>query len=119
MSYPAWPSNLPPPLADGSTNYQGYDNAIRSQVDGGVGKVRKRWTAMAEPFAAQIKCTQAQFDALLDFYDITLGGVLPFSWKDFRTDAAAAYRFTQRPAGVYLQGSINRWRVTLQLEVLP
>lgn len=119
MANPLWPSTLPPPLADNTTSYQAVSNAIRSNQDAGVAKVRRRFTAVATPFNCSIKLTQAQYATLITFYETTLADVLPFDWTDFRTNATATYRFIQRPAGSFQKGSINRWLVTLQLEKLP
>ena len=119
MANPMWPSTLPPPLADNTTSYQAVSNAIRSNTESGVAKVRRRFTAMATPFNCSLKLTQTQYDALIAFYETTLADVLPFDWTDFRTGDPATYRFIQRPQGSFQKGSINRWLVTLQLEKMP
>lgn len=119
MANPTWPTTLPLPLADNSTSYQAVTNAIRSNTEDGVAKMRRRFTAIATPLNCTIKCTQAQLATLITFYETTLLDVLPFDWIDFRTGAAATYRFVQRPQASYLQGSVDRWVVMLQLEKMP
>ncbi|MEN6538924.1 MAG: hypothetical protein ABFC67_04865 [Mizugakiibacter sp.] len=119
MSNPTWPATLPPPIADNSTAYSGVSNVLRTEMDAGVAKVRRRFTAVATPFACTLRLTQAQYQTLITFYATTLQDALPFDWTDFRTGVTATYRFVQRPAGQYIQGSVNRWQVTLQLELLP
>jgi hypothetical protein len=119
MSNPTWPSTLPPPVADNSAGYQAVSNAVRSNTEAGVAKVRRRFTAVATPFNCNLKLTQAQYATLITFYETTLLDVLPFDWTDWRTGVTASYRFVQRPGGTFIQGSINRWLVNLQLEKLP
>lgn len=119
MANPTWPSTLPPPLADSTASYQAVSNVVRSNTEAGVAKVRRRFTAVATPFNCTLKLTQAQYDTLITFYEVTLADALPFDWTDFRTGAAATYRFIQRPQGSYQKGSLNRWLVALQLEKLP
>jgi hypothetical protein len=119
MANPTWPSTLPAPIADNSTVYDAVDNAVRSNTEAGVSKVRRRFTAVATPFTCTVKLTQTQYGTLMVFYATTLLDVLPFDWTDFRTGAAATYRFVKRPAGSYIAGSVNRWIVTLPLELLP
>lgn len=119
MANATFPATLPAPLADSSTSYQAVSNAIRSNTEAGVTKVRRRFTAVATPFNCTLKLTQAQLTALITFYEVTVQDVLPFDWIDWRTGAAATYRFIQRPQESYVKDSLNRWLVALQLEKLP
>ncbi|MFK2905005.1 hypothetical protein ISP17_13670 [Dyella ginsengisoli] len=119
MSNPTWPSTLPAPQADNSAAYAGAEEAIRTQMDAGVAKMRPRWTGTAEPFSCTVKLTQAQWATLQTFYATTLQRTLPFDWTDFRSGSTATYRFLRKPAASYIKGLVNRWLVTLQLEILP
>lgn len=120
MAYATWPTTLPQaPLADSTTSAQPVSNAIRSNTEAGVAKMRRRFTAVATPFNCSIKVTSAQLATLRTFYKTTLLDVLPFTWVDFATGAAANYRFIQRPQESFVQGSVDRWIVAMQLEVLP
>lgn len=119
MANATWPSTLPPPQADNSTAYDGVSNVVRSDTDAGVAKVRRRFTAVAQPFNCTLKLTQAQWATLQAFYRDTLQDALPFDWVDWRSGEAATYRFIQRPGAQYIKGSVHRWQVTLQLEVMP
>ncbi|HET6805328.1 MAG TPA: hypothetical protein VFH59_07815 [Frateuria sp.] len=119
MPNATWPASLPPPQANSGAAYQPASNVVRSNMDAGVAKVRRRFTAVVTPFNCSLKLTQAQYETLIDFYENTLQDALPFDWTDFRTGQAASYRFIQRPSGAFLDRSINRWKVSLQLERLP
>lgn len=119
MPNPTWPATLPAPQADNSAAYAGMEEAIRTEMDAGVAKMRPRWTGTAEPFSCTLKMSQAQVATLQTFYGTTLKRTLPFDWIDFRTGDTATYRFIRKPAASYIKGLVDRWLVTLQLEVLP
>ena len=120
MANPTWPSSLPVPLVEG-VSYTSQDNIIRSQMDAGVAKIRRRFTAVPEDVSFQLLLTLAQIQTLVDFHDITLKGVLPFDWIEFRKPEAdwgtlVTYRFKSRPTFVPVHGKL--WRATLELELL-
>lgn len=120
MPNPTFPATLPLPQADTTAAYDAAENAVRTSMESGVAKQRRRFTNVASPFKCTLKLTQAQVATLDDFVINTLQGVLPFDWVDFRTGAAATYRFTgKRPAYSYIQGQVNRWLATLELERMP
>ncbi|WP_130617991.1 hypothetical protein [Dyella amyloliquefaciens] len=119
MANPVYPSTLPPPLADPSTAYAGVNNTIRSSTDAGVAKVRRRYTAVAEPFTCTMKMNSAQWNTLQSFFRDVLQDALPFDWVDWVTGDVATYRFLQRPGRAFVKGSVDRWLVTLQLEMVP
>lgn len=117
----SWPTSLPCPYPDGAS-YTPVDNIIRSQMDAGVPKVRRRFTAELCDVTLVLPCTQAQVQTLEDFVDITLQVVSPFQWIDWRKpdDAAnvAIYRFKSRPSYSPTPGSIDMWDATIELELL-
>lgn len=119
MPNPTWPNTLPLPIADNTASYAGPSNSVRTEMDAGIAKVRRRFTKVAEPFSCTLKLNTAQWAALEDFYDTTLQAVLPFDWKDFRRNTTATYRFIKKPDAQFIQNSVDRWLVTLQLEKLP
>ena len=114
----SWPSSLPqsPLAADHSEGFA--DTLVRTQMDAGPAKVRRRTTAASRPLTASFLLTKAQVDTLDIFYNLTLdGGTLPFDWILPRTGAAISCRFVQPPEPAQPQGGF--WRVTCQLEILP
>lgn len=119
MANPSWPSTLPAPQADNGTAYAGVEEVIRTEMDAGVAKMRPRWSGTAEPFACTLKLSQAQWSTLQAFYATTLKRTLPFDWVDFRSGQPGTYRFLRKPAASYIKGAVDRWLVTLQLEILP
>jgi len=120
MPNPLWPSTLPAPQAVSSTAYGAPNNVIETQVESGAPKRRRRFTSVEIPFTCTLKLTQTQHATLETFYYTTLQQVLPFDWTDFRTGATATYHFTKDGyQSSYIEGSIDRWLVTLSLARQP
>lgn len=120
MANPTWPSTLPPPLADSSASFGAPNNVIETGMETGSPKRRRRFTAVEISFTCTLKLSQAQLAVLETFYYTTLAQVLPFDWTDFRTGATATYCFTKDGyTSSYIQGSIDRWAVSLKLARKP
>lgn len=115
----AWPSTLPQtPVMDGVT-YTPWQNAVRTEMDAGVPKMRRRFTAVGDDCRLAVLVDRTQADTLQAFYDVTLKTVLPFTWKHFRKAGfpACDYRFKSPPT--YAPAGGNLWRAELDLERLP
>lgn len=120
MANPAYPTSLPGPVIE-TMAYDAQDNAVRSPTDSGVAKVRRRFTAVPELLTCQIVVDAAQLQTLLDFHDITLKGVLPFDWYDWRKPndtVLVPYRFRKRPPHAPWPRVDNHYIATLDLELL-
>jgi len=102
-----------------AVSYKPWDNAVRSQMDAGTPKARRRFTAVGEDVRLAIVVNKAQADALDAFYSVTLKVVLPFTWKHFRKAGypACDYRFKAPPQ--YVPLGFDLWRADLELERLP
>ena len=114
-----WPSTLPQmPVADG-VSYRPWNNVVRSQMDAGTAKVRRRFTAVGDDVRLAVVVDKAQAETLDAFYSTTLKTVLPFTWKHFRKPGypACDYRFKSPPEYTPIGGGL--WRVELDLERLP
>ncbi len=119
MSNPVWPWSLPQrPLAQGF-NERAPDTAIRTQMEAGPPKVRRRFTAGIRTMDMQLRVDADQVATLDTFYDATLaGGTLRFDWLHPRTGGALTYRFVEPPS--YTPVARGRvWTATLKLESLP
>lgn len=119
MPNPAWPSTLPSPLDDTADYAPLMDNVIRSSMETGSPKTRRRFTAVPETFTGGVLLTGAQCATLLAFAVTTLQDVLPFDWKDFRTGAAATYTFQKRPTFTRVKDSRGMWRASIELLKKP
>ena len=114
-----WPPSLPQDVL-----VQGYDealaeNVVRTTMDAGPAKVRRRFTAGVRNFRLTVYLTRTQTDTLESFFDTTVkDGSLPFDWTHPRKQTSVTFRFVTPPR-FHPDGSGARWLTTLDLEVLP
>lgn len=115
---PQWPITLPQtPMMRGYNESPG-DNVIRTNMDVGPPKVRRRSTSAPRPLSLVIRCTTAQIDLLDGFYTGDCReGSLPFDWKHPRTGAATTYMWGAPPAYTPVFG--DYWEATLKVEAQP
>lgn len=112
----SWPS-LPAPLIN-TFRESTPDNILRTQMDKGVAKVRRRTTANARNIQFTLLLTEAQVSTLETFYITTLtSGADEFTYTHPRTGDSVTARFTQPPAYSDVNGVV--YRAEISLEVLP
>ena len=113
-----WPVTLPQAFLQNGLQITPVDNFIRSDMDSGIAKVRRRSTAVIENVSGQIKLDNGQDVILYEFFYTELqGGVLVFEWQHPRTDETKDFRFISTPTTKPLDGS--QWLAQLELEILP
>jgi hypothetical protein len=112
-----WPLTLPQ-LVD----QQGYTESppnivIKSSVDAGPAKIRRRFTSGPRPINCGMILSAAEIEILDDFYinDIASGS-LAFNWVHPRTQAAASFRFTKPPSYSPFGA---QYQVAMELEIMP
>jgi len=111
-----WPS-LPAPLIN-TFKETVPDNILRTNMDRGVDKVRRRTTANARPIQFAMTLTEAQVSTLETFYVTTLGsGALEFTYVHPRTGDSVSARFAAPPAYSDINGIV--YRAEIQLEIIP
>jgi hypothetical protein len=89
-----WPGTLPQYVQVGDFQETPVDNAVRTQMEDGTQKARRRFTARRRLFDVSVQLTAAQKVTLDDFYENTLGdGVLPFDWVLPAEQTAATFVF--------------------------
>jgi len=113
-----WPVSLPQsPLIQGN-NEQAPNNVIRTPMDVGPPKVRRRATAGVRNYTYQFHMTTTQVATLDTFYNDTLsGGSLEFDWTNPRTNNTEYFRFVTPP--IYQKIGPDLWLVNINLEQLP
>ncbi len=117
MATATWPVTLPDDVLQGYLEGFG-ETLLRTTMDAGPAKQRRRFTAVARPFQVTIELTRDQVAIFDDFFTTTLaGGSLAFDWTHPRTGAAVEFRFTEEPDLRHHVG--NLWRAPLKLEILP
>ena len=119
MAVPDWHTDLPQELFLSGYS-QTYPNVtIKSEMDVGPAKVRRRFTAGVEPVSGTMILTAAQLATLDTFYNTTLlGGSLRFAWTVPPAHSVACeMRFTEPPTWTAIEP--GKYEVSLALEILP
>ena len=118
MSIPTWNNTLPQTLLVDGYGQSFPELIIKSNMDAGPAKVRRRFTAGVEPVSGTMVMTATQLTALATFYNTTLlGGSLRFSWtKPPAHTTACEMRFTASPSWTKVD---SNYEVSLSLEILP
>lgn len=116
----SWP--LAKNLLWGLTHDPG-EGTLRSRVDNGIAKMRRRGTAVPQGVAGTVILTGAELQTLRAWWRDTLKrGSLPFTWEDPVDDTAVSLRFVTRPTWRLVLGgtvSTRKWSVGLTLEIVP
>jgi len=118
MSVPAWNVNLPQELFVAGYGQSPPAVTIKSEMDAGPAKVRRRFTAGVSPVSGTMIMTAAQLATFDTFYnDTLLGGSLRFSWTTPPAHTVACeMRFKEVPNWTKVE---DEYEVSLSLEVLP
>lgn len=113
-----WPVSLQQILNEADFSYAIGDTTIRSDMDIGPAKVRRRSTRGVDTLSCSINLTTAQYSTFYYFYDTSLnGGVKTFNFVHPITGATNEFRFVAPPAFRYLGAS--NWAATMSWEKLP
>lgn len=117
MTVSAWPSGLPDELLQPGYSQSSPDTALKTEMEVGPAKVRRRATAQPYPVKGILKLTESELGTLRTFYETTLiGGSLRFSHKDPVSLTAKELRFTAPPSWTMSNGF---YVVQLEFEILP
>ena len=112
-----WPATLPPPAIN-TLNDSLPENRLKTNMDKGPAKIRRRTTANTYPLSFVLKLTDAQWATLKTFYTDTLySGVDPFDMNHPTDGTPLSCRFVEPPQRSDMEGII--WNVPISLEVLP
>ena len=122
MTATPWPANLPSTWLAG-LRYAPRDQVLRSPMDSGVGKTRRRTTLEIVDADVEVRFSGLDVQNFESWFRTTLsGGAARFSHKHALTGALAEYRFRARPEwrqeipGTQLS---SRWLASFALEILP
>jgi hypothetical protein len=93
-----WPESLPDYLMQGGYSEKLPNNVIRTKMDIGPAKMRRRSTAAPRPIMGQMHMSKAQVATFDTFYETTLlSGSLRFDWVNPRTQTSKEFRFLEPP----------------------
>jgi len=111
----AWPSTLPEVIAPGY-QAQDQDGLIRTQMDAGPVKVRRRYTACVEKISCSVVLDASELAIFDNFYRGTAArGARRFLMAHPVTGVLREFRFTEPPQKTETDGLFN---VSLKLEAL-
>ena len=114
MTNITWPSSLPQVIRLEGLSGKKKSNVVRTQMDAGPQKARRRYTVSSKVFTGSVVLTEAQRELLEDWYDNILGsGVLRFVMKDPQTLEPSEFRFLEEYTE---ESSDGLWIITMQLE---
>ena len=115
---PTWPASLPQTPLIAGYKEKVPDLVLRTTMDTGPDKTRRRATAGVRPFDWPTILTTAQIATLDTFYVTTLNsGALTFTVNHPRTAVSETWRFIGPPEYIPLSGSLHR--VAIKLEIMP
>jgi hypothetical protein len=94
------------------------ENIIRSNMEGGTIKVRRRSTAFLSRADASVTLKAEQFDDFLAWYKTACqGGILPTRFKFPPDNSEQVWRFASPPEYEWITN--EAFRVSFQIEQLP
>jgi len=109
-----WPSTLPNPDYEGFVE-QMTNNILRTSMDAGAPKQRRRFTAVFRQIKFSLKkLTSAQRDTLIFFYNTVGAG--EFYWTDPVDGITKTARFIEPPS---FSGDESLINANISIEVLP
>jgi len=113
-----WPATLPQSSLSGSYGEKPPNTLLRTNMDAGPAKVRRRYTAGVRQYNVKLILHKTQVETLDVFYVTTTnGGADQWTWVNPRTKSAANFRFVSEPT--YAHKSGDYYTVQLKLEQLP
>jgi hypothetical protein len=114
-----WPPSVPQVPEIGGYAESMPAAMLRTEMDVGPAKQRRRFTGAVTPLRCAIVMSKAQLATLDEWFRVTLAmGSLPFEWTHPRTGALRTWRFTEPFVLVPILDG-ETWRVQLSLEMLP
>lgn len=115
MANPSWPTSLPQYVLQSGYNEEPLESVIRTPVEGGNTKSRRRFTGKFMKFDVRLMMTEAQAVTFEDFYWNTLkAGTLPFEWVHPRTRSAKTMKLLAPPKASSSDGNFT---YSLRLEM--
>ena len=96
MALLTWPAELPATLPLKGLSVKPQDNVIRTAMDAGPKKARRRYTARTFLYSGSFVLTADEFFIFTQFYHTALAdGVLRFIFTDPVSLVPAEFRFTE------------------------
>jgi hypothetical protein len=117
-----WPVGVPSTFEQDGYSFSPQNGTLRSEMDIGPAKVRRRFTATIERHSGEIVMTKAQFNTWLSWFYNTIGyGALDFNFTHPLSGSPIVARIITKepPFSVSPDGQTQYVRVSFEIEVLP
>ena len=112
-----WPAAFYSRILDGSFTETPPQNVLRTQMDAGPAKLRRRSTSAVRPMSITLFLTKAQVATFDTFYVTTLSsGATKFNMYHPRTLVTGEFRIVNQPAYTPMN---QGYTVKVDLELLP
>jgi len=113
-----WPSQLPTCFIIGSFNMQTKPQVIRSEVDAGIAKVRRRFTTPIFLISGALTLTTIQLKQFYQWFNsMDYGGALSFTFNGDPVNGPGTYRFINPPVVSAINS--NNYQISIELERMP
>lgn len=114
-----WPATLENKVNSGSFTFQIGETVIRTQMDVGPNKTRRRSTKSIDTYQVSLLVKDFnEFTDLYDFYDVDLnGGTLAFDFLDPLTNTTREFKFSSPPSFSSLGAGV--FTASMQWETVP
>lgn len=117
MSVP-WPSQLQQNLLEPTFNFKFGDSRLRTNMDVGLAKVRRRSTREIDTASGSIHLEFSDYSIFKDFYKTLInGGVTPFTIIHPIEQVTATFRFVSSPTIRSIGGGV--FEVSMEWEEVP
>lgn len=121
-----WPNELPQLYQKGAFSLIPQGNILRTDMDSGLAKVRRLFTAVPNDYSGIMIFTGAQLITFQAFFDTTIAsGVLTFNFPNpfnfGATTVEVRFNITTKtqPYTLTPDGETLEWQVDLNLESIP
>lgn len=113
-----WPGDLPQaPLTSGYSEKL-QDNVVRSTMDAGPRKIRKRYTSAPITIDCTFFMDQTQLATFRTFYGTTLqDGSLPFEWTVPSSNTTLSFMFVEPPSISIIDPILFNVKVKLEQKI--
>lgn len=117
MPTPSWPSGLQQKINQDNFGLKKGPTTIKSDVDIGPSKVRRRFTKSVDILTASIWINSSEYTTFENFYNIDAnGGATPFYFTHPITNLQITVRFMDEPS--YRRVGATTFSVSFTLEIL-
>jgi len=120
----AWPATVPDGFMESGYSYKAQSGVIRTNMDTGPAKVRRRFTAVPKNHKGNIILTKAQFATWESWFEnVIIFGTLSFTMTNPHTAASMTVRLVIPSSGeaysIAPEAGTGNVILSLEVEVLP